>query len=369
MGFGRAEKPIESPILSLNPHHFNMRVLVTGCTGYIAAHCTRLALLAGCQVRGTVRQKTASKTGFLSDLPGASDRLELVEADLLAPDAVWDAAVAGCRYILHVASPFPAAQPSDENELIKPAVEGTLAVLKAAARWNAKAAEAERIIHVVVTSSVASISNGWGTDGENRVWTDDDWSKIDNPSDPIAAYPKSKTLAEKAAWDFHKGLKPEESFELSVVNPGFVLGPMLSTAQCTSAELVQRLMHRTMPAVPDLYFSAVDVRDVALAHIKAMIEPDAAGQRYQSISFTMKLRDCTRVLASKFGGLGYSVPTGNLPGFLLRLIGLWDPTIRQVANTVGKISKHNTDKFKALLGRPTIPWEKTMEDMTVCFLW
>lgn len=365
-------------------------ILVTGITGFIAAHCAKLALEAGARVRGTVRSLTSSKADFLKELAG-SEKLELVEADLLAGEEVWDKAVSGgVRHVLHVASPFPASQPKDENDLIKPAVQGTLGVLKAVARHNAKASsEQDKIKKVVVTSSVAAIANGWGQEGEGKEWTDDDWSKVgyfsslrhfdwvrgvsdpswlttqtDNPLDPLPAYPKSKTLAEKAAWDFHSSLTPEESFQLVVVNPGFVLGPMLSTSQCTSAELVQRMMHRTMPAVPDLYFSAVDVRDIALAHLKALIDPSAPGNRYQSISFTFALRDCCAMLAAKFGKLGYSVPTGNLPGFLLKVIGLWDATVREVSKNVGKKNKHACGKFEKLLGRPTVPWQKSVEDMT-----
>ncbi|KAI9026213.1 hypothetical protein DFJ74DRAFT_631194 [Hyaloraphidium curvatum] len=337
-------------------------VAVTGATGYIAAHCVRLLLLAGARVRGTVRSTTSPKVQFLKELPGASEGLELVEADLLGPDETWDKVVDGTTYVLHVASPFPSSQPEDENVLIKPAVDGTLGVLKAVARRNGKGGDKTK--RVVVTSSVAAIANGWGQEGEGRTWKDDDWSKVDNPADPLPAYTKSKTLAERAAWDFHKGLSPNESFELAVVNPGFVLGPMLSTAQCTSAELIQRVLHKTLPAVPDLWFSGVDVRDVALAHIKAMLYPDSVGQRYQGITFTFSLREMCAGLSTIFAPLGYWVPTWSMPGFLLRFIGLFDKTIGEVSKNLGRINKHDGSKFRALIGRPAIEWKQSIEEMT-----
>src|SRR6185295_4892244 len=173
--------------------------------------------------------------------------LELVEADLTA-DAGWSEAVAGCTHVQHVASPFPAEVPKHEMDLIRPAVDGTLRVLRACAA-------AGTVKRVVLTSSVAAVAFGHA-DGADYVRTEADWSEPER----CDAYPKSKTLAERAAWDFVASLPPERRFELAVINPGFVLGPFLNADAGTSGEVVRKLLAREMPACPEIGFAPVDVR-------------------------------------------------------------------------------------------------------------
>lgn len=201
------------------------RVLVTGVSGFIASWVAYAALDVGYRVRGTVRSlANESKVRHLRDLcPGSKHQLELVEADLTS-DAGWAEAVRGCQYVLHVASPFVVGEPNDPNELIVPAVEGTLRVLRAAAAMETLPRR------VVVTSSVAAVSNGH----RKTDFTDDDWTVLDDPSAPVSAYPRSKTMAEAAAWRFVAELPPERRFELATVNPSAVLGPLLSSNSCAS---------------------------------------------------------------------------------------------------------------------------------------
>ena len=209
-------------------------VLVTGVSGFIASWVAHGALKLGYRVRGTVRSlKNEDKVKHLRDLyPGSKYKIELVEADLLNEEC-WDAAVLGCDYILHVASPFVIDEPKDPNELILPAINGTLNVLKAASKLEKPPKR------VVVTSSTASIA--YGTDSRNHVYTDSDWTVHDSKEFPISAYTKSKVLAERAAWDFVEKLPAEKRFELATINPSLVQGPMLSGSQCSSAEIVKQV--------------------------------------------------------------------------------------------------------------------------------
>lgn len=209
-------------------------VLVTGISGFIASWVAHGALKLGYRVRGTVRSlKNEDKIKHLRDLcPGSVHKVELVEADLL-DEKSWEAAVVDCDYILHVASPFVIDEPKNPNDLILPAINGTLNVLKAVSK------QTKLPKRVVVTSSTASIA--YGTDPTNRVYTDKDWTVPDSKEFPITAYTKSKVLAERAAWDFVDKLPADRRFELATINPTLVQGPMLSGSQCSSAEIVQQV--------------------------------------------------------------------------------------------------------------------------------
>lgn len=214
-------------------------VLVTGISGFIASWVAHGALKLGYRVRGTVRSlKNEEKIKHLRDLcPGSLYKVELVEADLLNEES-WISAVADCDYILHVASPFVIDEPKDPDELILPAINGTLNVLKAASKLP------KLPKRVVVTSSTASIA--YGTDPRNRVYTDNDWTVHDSKEFPVPAYTKSKVLAERAAWDFVAALPADRRFELATINPTLVQGPMLSGSQCSSAEIVQQVGGRSL---------------------------------------------------------------------------------------------------------------------------
>ncbi|MGW2660976.1 SDR family oxidoreductase [Nocardia tengchongensis] len=291
-------------------------VLVTGASGYVAGHVIQELLGQGYRVRGTVRS-AARAADVAALLPG----VELVEADLGA-DAGWDAAVAGCRYVLHTASPFPAGVPEHEDELIRPAVDGTLRVLRAAA-----AAGVER---VVITSSIAAIQGG----NEGRVLTEADWSDTAR----CDAYAKSKTLAERAAWDF-AAEHPE--IELAVINPGMIIGPILRAEAGTSVDGIRALLAGGMPGVPRLNFATVDVRDLAVAHRLAMETPGAANNRYICAGAAISFPELAQILAQR-----YRVPTRALPDWLVRLSALVNPDARTAVRYLGRKETVSADKAR-----------------------
>lgn len=318
-------------------------VLVTGATGYIARHVIVQLLDAGHTVRGTARRADAlaalraDLTPHLAD-PTAIERFSLVAADLTSDDG-WDAAVAGCSHVCHVASPLPAASPKDPDELIRPARDGTLRVLRAAADAGVQ--------RVVLTSSIAAIL--YGVDRRGRVFTEADWS---DPHDRrIGTYEKSKTLAEQAAWEFI-GSPAANGLELTTVNPGLVLGPMLGDAPSTSIESVRKLMARELPACPDLVYSFVDVRDVAAAHVAALTAPHAAGRRHLCANDGSSLREVAAILAEAYNPRGYRVPTGRLPGFALRVAALYDKTAAMTLQDLGQPHRIDNTRIRELLGRP-----------------
>ena len=326
-------------------------VLVTGATGYIAGHCIHELFEHGYRVRGTVRSLTdPRKTEHLRKMASAlGGSLELVEADLTS-DRGWHEAVAGCTYVQHVASPFPASVPKDEMELIRPAVDGATRVLRACA-------DSGTVKRVVMTSSVAAVAFGH-TDGGDRVRTEADWSVAEN----CEAYPKSKTLAERAAWDLVKGLPDGRRFELAVINPGFVLGPLLNADAGTSGELVRKLMVREMPACPEIGFAPVDVRDIALAHRLAMERPEAAGNRYICAGEHLWVQDMAKVLAAEFNPRGYKVPTGRLPYWLMWIIARFDKAVRLALGYVGRKEMVSAAKAKRELGWSMRPVRETILD-------
>ncbi len=326
-------------------------VLVTGATGYIAGHCIRELLEHGYRVRGTVRSladptKTEHLRRIAAQLGGS---LELVEADLTA-DRGWRDAAAGCTYVQHVASPFPAEVPKDEMDLIGPAVDGAKRVLQASA-------DSGTVKRVVMTSSVAAVAFGH-KDSNGAVRTEADWSIAEN----CDAYPKSKTLAERAAWDFVAALPAEQRFELAVINPGFVLGPLLNADQGTSGELVRKLMAREMPACPEIGFAPVDVRDVAIAHRLAMELPQAAGNRYICAGEHLWVQDMAKVLAAEFNPRGYRVPTGHLPYWLMWVFARFDKAVRLALTFVGRKELVSSAKAQRELGWTMRPVRESIVD-------
>lgn len=275
------------------------------------------------------------------------DRLEIVEADLTRDDG-WAETARGCSYVLHVASPFPNRAPEHEDELIKPAKEGTLRVLKAAADAGVKRA--------VVTSSLAAVSGGHPADNE-RVYTEDDWSIVER----CPPYPKSKTLAERAAWDFVGSLEGDAPMELSVINPGAVLGPVLNRHYSTSGEIVRKLMAKELPGTAKVGFAWVDVRDVASAHIAAMTAPGAAGQRFCcAIDFSW-IDEVAEILARRFGPEGWNIPTRKLPNFMVRVVAMFDPTVKTVVSDLGRVRRVSSDRIRSVL-----EWQPhSLEEMVV----
>jgi dihydroflavonol-4-reductase len=306
------------------------RVLVTGATGFIAGHCVEELLTHGYAVRGTVRNKAKADVAHLhaiAERTGGS--LELVEATLDA-DAGWAEAVAGCTYVWHVASPNPPSVPKDENELIRPAVDGTLRVLRAAAASGT-------VRRVVLTSSIDAITHGHEHSG-GKVFTEADWSNVDG----AAAYARSKVYAERAAWEFVAGA----DLELVALNPGLVLGPLLHAERTTSTEVVRRILAHDMPAVPRIGFSVVDVRDLATAHRLAMETPGAAGNRYIAAGEYLWMGEMAETLAAHFGPRGYKIPTRPLPYWLMWVIARFDKTIKLALNYVGVQAVLNSDAIR-----------------------
>jgi nucleoside-diphosphate-sugar epimerase len=313
-------------------------VLVTGGSGFIGGHCILQLLTAGHQVRTTVRNLAREpEVRALLKRAGAEagDRLTFAAADL-ERDAGWPEAVAGCDFVLHVASPFPATVPKHEDELIVPAREGALRLLKAS-----RAAGVKR---VVLTSSFAAI--GYGHKPQAAPFDETDWTDVSG--DGVTAYAKSKTLAERAAWDY---VAKEGGLELSVVNPVGVFGPVLGPDTSTSIMIVQRLMDGALPGLPQMAFGVVDVRDVADLHLRAMTEPRAKGERFLATAGDfMTFREIAVTLKSRLGAAARRVPTRELPNWLLRVASLADPAVRQIVPELGKAKNGTSDKVRRLLG-------------------
>ena len=327
------------------------RVLVTGGTGFVGAHCLIQLLAAGHEVRATVRD--LAREGDVRAMlrqGGAGEvgaRLALFRADLTA-DAGWAEAVAGCDHVLHVASPFPGRVPKDENELIAPARDGALRVLRAARDAGVK--------RVVLTSSFAAI--GYGAQPRTAAFTEEDWTDLGYRA--LQPYPKSKTIAERAAWDFIA--REGGGLELAVVNPVGILGPVLGPDYSTSILLVKRLLDGAMPGCPDFWFGLVDVRDVADLHLKAMTDPAARGQRFLATAGDFaSVRQIAQFLKEDAGDLARRVPTRGLPDWLLRLFALFDPAVRQVLPELGKRKSGSNEKARRLLGwAPRTPREAVL---------
>ncbi len=313
-------------------------VLVTGASGFIGLHCVRELLQNGYRVRGTVR--SLAREPELRDALAKhvdTNHLELVEADLMS-DEGWADAVLGCRYVLHVASPVPTAPPKHEDELIVPAREGTLRVLRAASK-----AGVER---VVLTSSISAVAEGHPHDPA-KLFTEDDWSVVDGD---IGPYEKSKTLAERAAWEFVESLEGDESLELTTINPGFVLGPVLEKDYGASAQAILKLMRREYPGCPRLGWTTVDVRDVASAHLLAMTTPEANGQRFCCCVDFVWMKDMAAILNQQFGDRGYKIPTRTLPDFVVRIAGIFDKVTRLVVPRLGHDERISNERIKRVLG-------------------
>ena len=326
-------------------------VLVTGGSGFIGSHCILQLLEQGHEVRTTVRNlgkepevRAMLVTGGAE--PGA--RLTFFAADLMK-DEGWAEAVKGCDYVLHVASPFPPGIPQHEDELIVPARDGALRLLRAARDAGVK--------RVVLTSSFAAI--GYGHAPRGKPFDETDWTNPETPG--LAAYTKSKTIAERAAWDFIA--KEGNGLELAVVNPVGVLGPVLGADYSTSIQIVKRMMDGAMPGAPKLSFGLVDVRDVADLHLRAMTDPAANGERFLAISGDyVWMRDVAATLKERLGEKAAKVPSRQLPNWLVRLAARRAPELKLLLPELGK-EKHATgEKAKRLLGWKPIPWQNSAVD-------
>ena len=324
-------------------------ILVTGGSGFIGCHCTLQLLASGHQVRTTVRnlKREADVRAVLTESgaePG--NRLSFLAADL-ENDSGWAEAVAGCEFVLHVASPLPLHVPKNEDELIVPAREGTLRVLRAARNAGVK--------RVVLTSSFGAI--GYGQKPRNTPFDEKDWTDPLTPD--VLPYIKSKTLAERAAWDFMA--REGGNLELAVINPVAVLGPVMGPDFSASIQLVKHLMDGAMPGCPKLIFGIVDVRDIADLHIRAMTHPDAKGERFLGVSGDfMSMREIALILKKRMGTDAKRVPTMQIPNWVVRLAALWDPAVKQILPELGKFKNGTGEKARRILG-----WKPRSREETV----
>jgi nucleoside-diphosphate-sugar epimerase len=308
-------------------------VLVTGGSGFIGAHCIRRLHDDGYRVRTTVRSR--SREPDVRAMAGDGP-LEVVLADLTTDDG-WADAVAGCDYVLHVASPFPLAQPRHEDELIVPARDGALRVLRAAREAAVR--------RVVLTSSFAAI--GYGHDHAETVYDETSWTDVDGPG--VSAYAKSKTVAERAAWDFVGA--DGEPLELAVVNPVAVLGPLLGPDASTSIELVKRLIDGSMPGTPKVAYGLVDVRDVADLHVRAMTAPGAAGERFLALGEDFRwISEIGEWLREDIPERAKKIPKRELPNILVRVASRFDGSLRQLTPELGVRRRATNEKARRVLG-------------------
>jgi len=329
------------------------RVLITGASGYIGKHITLQLLNQGYKVRASVRSlskssevKNAVKPHLL-DSSELDSRLTFVELDL-EKDSGWDSALKDIDVLMHTASPFPIASPKDENELIRPAVDGTLRALKAAKNAG--------VNRVILTSSNAAVY-GCDLPAGKSEYDETMWTDVNHPIGRVA-YTKSKTLAEKAAWDFVKTQAPQ--IELTTINPVLVLGAPLDNNFGSSISVVERIMKGKDPMLPDLRFSIVDVRDVAQMHVQAIKNDATKGERILAASQTFSFVEIAKYLKSIYPKS--KIKTGKAPSVLIKFLSLFDGEIKAVLPLLGKPMITSNKKAQMLLGIKFIPVEVTLKE-------
>jgi len=319
-------------------------VFLTGASGFIGKHVALQLLEAGYNVRGSVRNKAragevrAAMRKHLADATDLDERLSFVELDLTS-DTGWSDALKGATALLHTASPFPLAEPKDENDLIRPAVDGTLRALRAATSAAVK--------RVVLTSSVAAVY-AKKTLPQEATYTEADWTELDSPV--ASAYVKSKTMAERAAWAY---VAENAGIALTVINPCLVLGPALDTRFGSSLEIVQRVLRGKDPAIPALNFEIVDVRDIAAMHVAALSKPKSKGHRFIGSSGDMWFRELSATLKSLYPDR--KITLRQAPNWFIRLYALFDPAVRTVLPILGKRLVTDNSRARDVLGIDFIP--------------
>ncbi len=312
----------------------NKAVCVTGASGFIAAHIVRELLERGYRVRGTVR-KSPQNYPFLLALPGAAERLELVEANLLTTGS-YDKIVEGCDFVLHTASPYTMNVKNPQTDLVDPAVKGTESILESCLKSGS-------VKRVIFTSSIAAITD---EPESTKVFTEKDWNTMSslerNP------YHYSKTLAELAAWDFI--MKKKQPFDLVVINPFMVIGPSIGPSLNTSNQIIRDIMMGVYPGIMDMNWGFVDVRNVAKAHVLAM-ETDTASGRYLCAAEALQMRELVALLKSSGFG-GYALPKVDLSGKigtrLMKVLSFTQPrdTGMYIRTTIGRTMRYDNSKIK-----------------------
>jgi dihydroflavonol-4-reductase len=314
-------------------------VLLTGASGFIAKHILLQLLGAGHRVRATIRTPARAdevRAAVLPHLPpDAPDRPEFATLDLTRDDG-WGAALQGMTALVHTASPFPIAQPKNPDDLIRPAVQGTLRALTAAREAG--------VGRVVLTSSIAAVVN----EAKGFPQDESDWCNTDLPT--TTAYARSKTLAERAAWDF---VEKAPGMQLTTINPGLVLGPLLDDSFGSSVGLVRRILAGKDPMLPDFAFPPVDVRDVALMHLRALERPETAGRRYIAADEPLSMPAMGRLLRAEYPVR--RIPTRVAPKPVLRLLALFDPQVRAILPKIGKVERLSNARARSEMGMTFIP--------------
>ncbi len=314
-------------------------VLVTGATGYIAKHLILQLIEAGYTVKGSVRSLSREEELRDAVRPKLSnvsslDRLTLVPLDLLSDDG-WTEAMDGTDVVMHTASPFPIVQPKDENGLIRPAVDGALRAVKAA--------RAAGITRIIMTSSIVAVTNKDPAPGQTQ-FDESDWTDLTHPL--ATPYVKSKTLAEQAVWEWHKTDAPE--MQITMINPGFVQGAPLDRNFGTSIQVVERVLSGKDPMQPRVGFPCVDVRDIALMHIRAMERPESIGKRFIGAERFLWFQDFARVLKAQHPTR--KIATRQAPDLLLRFLSLFDPSIRTILPSLGRQDSVSNKQAEEILG-------------------
>jgi len=324
------------------------KVLLTGITGFVGSHTAVQLLEKGYHVIGTLRdmKRAASIKSVIAKHTSAIDNLSFAVADL-QDAAIWKQLMVGVDYVQHIASPFPKTMPKDENELIIPARNGNMNILTAAASCKVK--------RVVVTSSGAAVQYGKPPERRRGIFDETDWTD-ENRKDDMAPYYKSKTIAEKAAWDFIK--KDNSGLELSVVCPGLVLGSLLEEDFSASANAIVKMMDGSLPAVPKIGYDIVDVRSIASLLILAMEKPQAANQRYIGSAGFLSFSNIAEILKKAYPKM--KIPSRKLPNWMVRVFSLFDATLKPVLIDLGAERKMNNSKAIKELGWKPIAVEEAV---------
>ena len=318
-------------------------VLLTGISGFLGGHVGLELLKQGFAVRGSVRDLgKADKVRATLKAAGADvSKLEFVALDLSA-DTGWDAAMEGVRYLQHTASPFVTDMPNDKMELIRPAVDGTRRALTAALKG--------KVERIVLTSSMAATSYGHDK-GRTAPFTAADWTNLSGRG--VNAYVESKTLAEREAWTIMDSAGRHD--DLAVINPNAILGPLLDEDPGTSAALIARLMDGSIPAAARIYFPVIDVRDVAAAQVRAMLAPEAGGQRFPMGERTLSFLEFANTVRDAMPEFTKRLPKRTVPDWMVRLFAFVDKDIRGNVGELGIVRRTDSSAVVALLGRPLIP--------------